>query len=188
MVMAVALLAYSALTGHASSMNSRIGRELIRQNTTTLFSEQLQQLFYAPKDSSLSISLENSSSNLLSLSFARWTSDAKSGGIRTGRLERVTFTYEPLDGEYQLMQKTEALTGPVSGLPSRTNWPGKTWPALQVHLHDGTSWRTNWSASASGAPSAAKIIMTGDDEKVATTESLILIPAGLSITTTNTPP
>lgn len=182
MVMAVTLLAYHALTGHASSINSRAGQALLRQNTATLFQENLEQLFHVDKDQALGITLENSATNLVLLSFTRWTGNGNPRDLSTNRLERVTFAYAPLDGEMQLLQTTAALTGPDSALPARTNWPGRTWPALQVHLHDGSQWQTNWSPTAPNAPSAAKIVMTGNGENIPSFESFFLIPAGLSLT------
>jgi hypothetical protein len=182
MVMAVLLLAHHALTGQASSINNRAGRELLRQNTTALLQENLQSLFHVAKDDALGITLENSTTNLVMLSFVRWTPAGTSRGLNTSRLERVTFTYAPIDGEDQLVYITETLTGPGSSAPPRTNWPGRVWPSLQVHLHDGTLWQTNWTPAAPATPTAAKLIMTGDGERIDTTEALFLIPAGLSIT------
>lgn len=183
MVLAIVVLAYRVFTTHANRFESSAGRRQLAERTLQLLGHDLQQLFFMPGDSNTVVVLENSATNLVQLGFSRWEPAPKPDGLPTNRLERVTFTYAPVDGQHQLVKVVGGLTGPAVLLPPVTNRPGPAWPRLAVHLHDGQQWQTNWSTEAKRAPVAARIQLLSDPPSTTPAhESIVVIPAGLSVT------
>lgn len=181
MVVAMIVLAHRALTGNAIRQTETVQQDALAADTLSFFREELQPLFLPPGDADCSIELENSSTSLVRLAFCRW--DPATGldpRLMSNRLRRVSMEYADDDDSPQLVMIEYPLTGPEAEEPPRTNWPGATWPRLMVHLYDGSQWQTNWSGS-DRAPLAARILLLDDASKMAE-EAILVIPAGLSVT------
>jgi len=187
LVVAVIALAHYALTNETSRQNNRMQTTSRIDQTLFELREDLQQLFLPAGDPNCGIELENSATNLLHLSFCRWEFLEDRSAISSNRLEFITYRFS--DGpEPNLLRIRRALTGPEFFHGETTNRLSDTWPRLLVHLHDGESWKTNWTpAKADNAnparPRAARLVLlneTGDT----VAETLVIVPSGLSVTST----
>ena len=182
MALTIVLLAYNVFTTHTRQFETRSGQRKLAEQTLQLLGHELQQLFFMPGDSNTVVVLENTATNLVQLGFSRWLS-APRETLPAQRLERVTYTYVPMDGRPQLVRIIEGLTGPAASSPPATNWPGPLWPRLTVLLHDGQQWQTNWPSTAERAPAAAHIqLLAEPPAAVPAHEIIVVIPAGLSTT------
>jgi len=189
MITAVVILAHHALTLHAGR---QLDRQRINEHADQTINElrlDLQQLFLPLEDDFGSVSLENSATNLVSLSFYRRALLAGEATLSTSRLERITYRFEQFDEKTELIRTVAAVAGPDAELPAATNRFAQSWPQIFIHLHDGKAWRTNWPFAGMEddkanppRPQAARIQLLGDGVPVV--ETLVVIPSGLSVTST----
>lgn len=183
LVMAVLVLAYHAITGVSHRQDDRGREQEYVSRTFGFFREDLQNLFFPATDQSCAITLEQTVTNLTALTFCRWENTAIGGPLATNRLQRVTFAFASQDGTTQLVRIDEALTGPDALRPPVTNWPGRTWPSVRIEFYDGFTWLDAWPEDAKTAPAAARIqLLDNSTPPVPAHEDLVLIPAGLSVT------
>jgi len=181
MIVAVVMLAHRALTDAASRESGRLREQELARFTIETLRGDLQQLFLPGGDPGCVMELEQTATNLVRLSFCRWTTVPARDALPTNRLERVNYRFADVDGKPQLIVELRPLTGPDAEKPARTNWPGPAWPRLLIQLHDGGEWRTNWPADAASAPRAARIQLLSETA-APRHEALVLIPAGMSVT------
>ncbi|HMO51394.1 MAG TPA: hypothetical protein PKA21_09720 [Kiritimatiellia bacterium] len=181
LVIVVVVMAHQALTRETSVQSARLAERDLAEHTLRLLRDDLQGLFHPPGDADAGIALENTATNLVQLSFVRWERRPHGEPMRTNRLERVRYAFVAEGDQRRLVTVVEPLLGPDAGSP-RTNWPGATWPRLTVHLHDGSSWQTNWTADSKTTPLAARVRLWGDHPTQAVHEAFIVIPAGLTVT------
>jgi type II secretory pathway component PulJ len=189
MITAVVILAHHALTQQAGR---QLDRQRIDERADRTINElrlDLQQLFLPLDDDTGTVSLENSATNLVSLSFLRRARLTSEAALSTSRLERVTYRFEQFGEKTELIRTVAAVTGPDAELPAATNRLGQSWPQIFIHLHDGEAWRTNWPFAGMEddkadppRPRAARIQLLGDGAPVH--ETLVVIPSGLSVTST----
>ena len=187
LVVAVIALAHYALTSETARQGRR--QQTAERIDETLFElrEDLQQLFLPAGDPETGIELENSDTNLIRLSFCRWEISADRPRLATNRLERVTYRFSD-DPAPDLLRIRRALTGPAAIDGDTTNRLVGTWPRLLVHLHDGDTWQTNWAPAKADnmdppRPRAARLWLL-NEQGDAVAESLVIIPSGLSVTST----
>jgi hypothetical protein len=187
-IVAVLVLAYTAVTQSASRHLGRDRQRELAQVTIRELREDVQQLFSPVDDTACAIELENSATSLVRFAFCRWELSAGKEPLMTNRIERVVFFYDTQTGGTRLVRTRQGLIGPADGAPVVTNTLGATWPRLLVHLHDGTSWQANWSGNAGALPGtppprprAARIQLLGDGDWIAH-ESVVVIPSGLVVT------
>lgn len=190
MIVAVIILAHHALTQLAGR---QINRQLTLERADLTINElrfDLHQLFLSADDDATAVTLENSATNLTSISFCRWAPRVGEYLLPTNRLERVTYRFDNADGNMELIRVTEALVGPDAEKPAATNRLGKTWPRMFVHLHDGAMWQTNWPFADTEEtkrnpprPRAARIQLL-DASAAPVHETMVVIPSGLSVTST----
>lgn len=183
LVVATVLLAHRALTGQSNRLTRAAHEQKVIEDTFLVFSEELQRLFLPPKDDACLIELDNNRTNLVILAFCRWTPITKStSALPTQQLERITFKHEPVGEAHQLIKVSQCISGRFSGEPPRTNLIGTLWPNTLVHLYDGKQWRTNWTTKVEGVPTMARIQLVSSDGGEVKHESMVIIPAGLSVT------
>lgn len=183
LVMSVVLLAHRALTGHAQGISRSASHQRVIDETFAFFTSDLEQMFFMPNDDDCRIQLENSPTNLVMLRFSRWAEPSKSpAGLATQPLERITFSFVPDSGVARLVKVTEQRIGRGAMEPPRTNWAGKIWPNIRITLRDATDWRPDWPEKAQGAPALARIELLTPDGSRSEHETMVIIPAGLSVT------
>ena len=183
LIIGVVILAHHSLTRNAAGQLDRLNMEEAAHRTIDAFREDLLQLFVTTASPDCGITLENSATNLVLLGFCRWERLTDRDALFTNRLERVEF--QPVTGtnRYAWVQVRRALTGPDAAKPSVTNRLDGIWPRVLVHLHDGSRWQTNWSATTDARPRAARITLLDATHQPAY-ETMLVIPSGLAVTST----
>lgn len=195
LVIAVIVLAHHALTRQTGQLD-RNQRTAERMDTTLdELRTALQSLYIPGPDPDCGLTLEQSATNLVRLQFCRWAGTPASFTNRTPAvaLEHVTIRYDDTTpGDLLIVRRS--LTGPAALSPDTTNRIPGAWPALRIHLRDGETWKTEWTPPANDNPNvprpdAARIQLLekpgtpGATERVAA-ETIVVIPAGLSVTST----
>lgn len=179
LIISLVVFAHQSLTSNTRRMISKADEQALAASTVDLLARELEQLFHPAGESACAIELENSATNLVSLRFCRWTPRTPPPHLPTNHLDEIIFTYARVDEQNQLVQLVRPVTGPGAEAPA-TNWPGRTWPSLMVHFHDGSAWITNWPASKAQTPVAARILLFKHQQPAQ--ETMVIIPAGLSVT------
>jgi len=181
-IMTLVLASYRAFNRSEARQFERSTIQSNADGTIEFLRRDIQQLFQPPEDNACMIELENSATNLVRLAFCRWEPMLNRNGLMTNRLERVEFTLTGVGEKSGLMRLSSAMTGPASLQPATTNTSAHRWPRLQVQLFDGTAWQTNWPGDGKSRAMAARIILRRSEDREPYQEAMVLIPAGLSVT------
>jgi len=183
LILGVIFLAYHTLSQNASRQLGRINTSDDAHYTIDELRGDLLQLFATDAESGCEIELENSATDLIRLAFCRWENSTGKEPLMTNRLTRVTFQRDSGKDSPRWVRIHQALTGPDAERPPATNRLEGAWPRLMVHLHDGDSWKTNWTGATDARPRAARILLLDEQMKPAH-ETMVIIPSGLSVTST----